>query len=197
MTDAIPTNWTYAMVGGAVLGLAAWLMWELAKRMVVRGKAEGDLDQRLTGMITVITAPLTAIIDSERANSSKLQDRLQDMTTKFMDFVSVTTDRHNAELQQMRTEAKDEREKDRVAFQAQIREANARIDECEKGHRMDRSVLDVVQQDMKEIRDRQYQQALATPAAPVLAVDIERRRMNLDPPPAARRATDPAVATRT
>lgn len=160
---------TYAGLGAAALGLAGWVLTALAKRSNVRAKSEGDLDSRVVAMVGMVTKPLNEIIEEERAEKRRAQDRAEAVTLKLIELTTTITERHAQEIRQIREEARQSTEKMAADSKAAMEIAYARIDECEKSHRLDATALARVQLELKELRDREYARALATPVpAPVL-----------------------------
>lgn len=163
---------TYAGLGMAALGLAAWVLWNIAQR-------NNNLDTRVIALIHEAVKPYQetiqkydALLEEERAEKRLAQGERDKLNAKLVDTVIAINDRHETMISQVRNEAREQRERDQAKHQDSLERAHKRIDECEKGHRLDAQELLAVKSELREVRDRLFQVAQASPPAPFVAPPV-------------------------
>jgi hypothetical protein len=176
MTD-MPTL-TYAGLGMVALGVAGY--WFL------KGvKNSGTLDERVIRLLQEAVRPYQdilsrsdAMLDEERAEKRRAQDERDKINATLVTTILEINGKHEAAVAAAARETREQRERDQAKHQESLERAHRRIDECEKGHRIDQQTLATVQIEMREVRDRLFQVAQAAtpgftaPVAPVVAAPV-------------------------
>ena len=175
--DYLPQTLTYAGLGMSALGLAAWILWNIAQR-------NNKLDSRVIALLQEAVKPYQdtlarsdAMLDEERAEKRRAQDERDKLNATLVQTILDINGKHEVVIERATREAREQREKDQAKHQESLERAHKRIDDCEKGHRIDQSTLAAVQAELREVRDRLFQVAQAAPpgftapvAAPVVPV---------------------------
>jgi len=154
---------TYSGLAASALGLAAWILWNVAQR-------NNKLDTRLIAWMTENVKPYQeamaqskALLDEERAEKRLAQQEAHRLNAELVKTVLDINIKHEEALAAVRTEAREQRERDEAKNQASLDRAHKRIDECEKGHRMDSEALAAVKAELRDVQSRLFQIAQATP----------------------------------
>lgn len=118
---------TYSGLGVSVLGLCAWIVWNLARRASKRANSEGDIDDRVVKMIDVISKsavnPLSDMLAEERQEKRRAQDERDKITQKFIEYTGTQQKFFAGEVQKLRDEHK-----------ASIDLINGRLEQCDESH---------------------------------------------------------------
>jgi hypothetical protein len=157
---------TYAGLGMSALGLAAWILWNSARK--------GDkLDARVIALIQEAVKPYQdilarsdAMLDEERQEKRRAQDERDKLNTTLVQTIREVSSKHEESIAIATREHRELRERDQQKHQESLERAHRRIDECEKGHRIDAQTLAAVQSELREVRDRLFQVAQAAPSSP-------------------------------
>lgn len=165
---------TYAGLGGTAIALAGWMLWNIAKR-------NNNLDARVIALMheavkpyQEILARTDAMLDEERAEKRRAQDERDKLNTTLVTTVLEISNKHELSIAEATRQSREQRERDQLKHQESLERAHRRIDECEKGHRIDAQTLHAVQTELREVRDRLFQVAQATPpaAAPFVVAPV-------------------------
>lgn len=175
------TDWaqgaTVAGVGLAVLGTTIGIFRSWAKAQAARDNAQASLDERLPKLIETISKPFQEIIqqqreiiDEERKEKGRAQDARDKAVENLVTFMQASDSLHRTEIANMRTESTAAIDKVRGDLLESIKRAHDRVENCERGHAVDREALANANSRIKQLEENQYRAALATPTAPAVIV---------------------------
>lgn len=163
---------TYAGLGVSALGLASFILWNTYRR-------SGSLDDRVIRLIQEAVKPYQdiqartdAMLDEERQEKRRAQDERDKLNNTLVTTIIQINGKHESAIEIASREAREQRERDQQKHQESLERAHRRIDECEKGHRIDAQTLHAVQSELREVRDRLFQVAQATPPAPLVVTPV-------------------------
>jgi len=196
-------DWTLTTLGASTLAAMSYAVWARVKRDKTRSDAEATLDQRVPNLIKTVVDPFEKLLDrqaatfadvltrqeanfqsalnrsdgilaEERKEKLRVQDERDEMVKLLIEQTTKQSERHHEQMNAIREEFRVEYKALKDDASDTAKRLHARVDECEKGHEVDRRELAATKAALKLVEERQFQTALSTPppapiATPVLA----------------------------
>lgn len=154
---------TYAGLGMVTLGIVGYFLYNIAKK-------SGALDDRVIRLLQEAVKPYQdnlarsdAMLDEEREEKRRAQDERDKLNATLVQTILDINGKHEAAVALAAKETRDQRERDQAKHQESLERAHKRIDECERGHRIDQQTLAALQGELREVRDRLFQVAQNAP----------------------------------